>query len=80
MFGSTLMFDVPVDGADEESVRKAALAELQRVGDMEQIRVSRLSFSTVYPRDDWPAISTDDFQICEICSVVEANNETRFAL
>jgi hypothetical protein len=75
-----LYFDVPISSENPDDIRKEAREELERVADGEQIRIQRLHYPEVYPRDDWPTMEPDDFQICQICPAEEANRDTRFAL
>ena len=75
-----LYFDVPIKSEEPAAIQRAALQELGRVAYDELLRVKKLRFANVYLGGKWPTMRPDDFQICQICSVREANSETRFAL
>lgn len=78
--GVRLYFDVPVTSENEDDIRRAALAELERVEDTERIRIKMLRFPAVYPRDDYPALKPKEFIICDISQASEVNEETHFPL
>jgi hypothetical protein len=75
-----LYFDVAIDSEEPEAIRHAAHEELQRVAYEESIRVTKLRFANISPTDDWHTVRAKDFQVCQMCSAVEANKDTRFAL